>query len=302
VTPRPPRVFVYHKEYKVKILVTGGRGMLGSDLREVVLQAGHECIMTDINDLDVREYELVRRSILDIRPDVVLHLAALTDVDECERRPAEAYRTNTVGTHNVALACLESGATLVYIGTISIFGGSKCEPYTEFDIPAPASVYANSKYQAELIVQRLLQRHYIVRAGWMFGGGAEDKKFVAKIIELARTRDTLQIVDDKFGSPTYTVDFAAGILRLLETGLYGTYHMVNTGGFCSRFELAQAILEYAGIATCRLIPVSSALFSLPAPRPRMEAAVNYHLELRGLNWMRPWREALKAYIERLKGD
>lgn len=286
----------------MKILVTGGRGMLGSDLQEVVRQAGHECLITDIDDLDVRQHEVVRKRILDERPDVVLHLAALTNVDDCEKHPAEAYRTNTIGTHNVALACLESGAALVYISTISIFGGAKCEPYTEFDAPAPVSAYADSKYQGELIVRQLLQRFYIVRAGWMFGGGTEDKKFVAKIIDLARTRDTLQIVDDKFGSPTYTVDIAGGILSLLETGLYGIYHMVNTGGYCSRFELAQAILDYAGVTTCRLEPVNSASFPLPAPRPRMEAAINYSLELHGLNWMRPWREALKAYIARLEDD
>ncbi len=131
----------------------------------------------------------------------------------------------------------------------------------------------------------------------MFGGGPEDKKFVAKIMELAVQRPSLNIVDDKFGSPTYTRDIASGIEQLLGTGLYGTYHMVNIGGFCSRFEFAQAIMEYASNATCALIPVNSATFPLPAPRPRMEAGRNLNLELRGLHWMRPWREALQDYVQ-----
>jgi dTDP-4-dehydrorhamnose reductase len=131
----------------------------------------------------------------------------------------------------------------------------------------------------------------------MFGGGPLDKKFVAKIIELARTRATLSVVDDKFGSPTYTCDLAAGIERLLHTGLYGLYHMVNPGGACSRYAFAQAVLQAAGITTCQLVPVSSAAFPLPAPRPAMEAARNYQLELRGLDWMRPWPAALREYVE-----
>jgi dTDP-4-dehydrorhamnose reductase len=186
---------------------------------------------------------------------------------------------------------------MVYISTISVFDGRKCEPYTEFDQPNPQSWYSRSKYQGELIVEKLLSRYYIARAGWMFGGGPEDKKFVAKMMELAGNRDTLKVVKDKYGSPTYTADIASGVERLSRTDLYGTYHMVNTGGFCNRFEFAQRILEFAQITSCELQPVSSAEFPLPAPRPDMEAARNYNLELRGLDWMPPWQEALQRYVE-----
>jgi dTDP-4-dehydrorhamnose reductase len=280
-----------------KVLVTGAKGMMGTDLCRILCEKGYDVTITDIAEMDVRDRALVRRTLSAVKPEVVFHLAALTDVDACERHPDEALRTNTIGTHNVALACLEVDATLVYISTISIFGGARCEPYTEFDAPNPESWYARSKYQGELIVEKLLTKYYIARAGWMFGGGPEDKKFVAKIIELARQRDALTIVDDKFGSPTYTYDISSGIEQLVQTGLYGTYHMVNTGGYCNRYEFAQKILEYAGITTCALKPVSSAQFPLPAPRPRMEAARNYMAELHGYNWMRPWQDALRAYIE-----
>ena len=284
-----------------KVLVTGAKGMLGTDLCQIFQDNGHDVIITDIEEMDVRNTELVNKTVAETDPDWVIHLAALTDVDGCEREPDEAYHTNTVGTQNVALACQAVGAVMVYVSTVSVFDGTKCEPYTEFDTPNPESWYSRSKYQGELIVEKLLDKYYIVRAGWMFGGGPEDKKFVAKIIELAEARDSLSIVHDKYGSPTYTFDIATGIEKLLNTGLYGTYHLVNTDGYCNRFEFAKAILEFAGIETCELHPVNSAKFPLPAPRPRMEAALNYNLELRGLNWQRPWEDALKVYIEEVLG-
>lgn len=271
--------------------------MMGTDLCRILCERGYDVAVTDIEEMDVRDRELVEETFQRERPEFVFHLAALTDVDDCERHPDEAFRTNTIGTQNVALSCLSVDATMVYIGTNSIFDGTKCEPYTEFDQANPQSWYSHSKHQGELIVEKLLTKYYIARAGWMFGGGPEDKKFVAKIIELAMHRDRLTVVDDKYGSPTYTADISDGVERLVHTGLYGTYNLVNTGGYCSRYEFAQKILEYAGITTCAIEPVSSAMFPLAAHRPRMEAARNYNLELRGMNWMRPWQEALQAYIE-----
>ena len=279
------------------VLVTGAKGMLGTDLCRILRGKGHQVEVTDIEEMDVRDHMLVRRTVAELRPDWVIHLAALTDVDGCEQDPEAAFHTNTLGTQHVALACNETGAGMVYVSTISVFDGAKCEPYTEFDTPNPQSWYSRSKHQGELIVEGLLERAYIVRAGWMFGGGREDKKFVAKIMDVAAQRPSLNVVSDKFGSPTYTCDIANGIERLVGAGLYGTYHMVNTGGYCSRYEFAEAILECAGNTTCSLQAVSSAQFPLPAPRPRMEAARNLQLELRGWNWMRPWREVLKEYVQ-----
>lgn len=279
----------------MKVLVTGAQGMLGSDLCPLFSQE-HSVVETDIEEMDVRDPAQVLRWSAEVAPDLIVHLAAATDVDECERNPDLAYATNAIGTRNVALACQQVGAALVYISTISVFDGTKCEPYTEFDVPNPQSHYSRAKFAGEQAVQSLLSRYYIVRAGWMFGGHTQDKKFVAKIIALAQSRPSLNIVDDKFGSPTYTVDLARGLLDLIETDLYGVYHMVGTGGYCSRLEYARAILEYANVQSCQLHPVKSAAFPLPAPRPRMEAGVNYHLELMGKNQIRPWREALHEYV------
>ncbi len=281
----------------MNLLVTGAKGMLGTDLCRIGQGYGHQVIATDIQEMDVRDLDSVMQVIAQVRPDVVMHLAAWTDVDGCERDPDDAFRANTIGTHNVALACQKHGAEMVYVSTLCVFNGEKPQAYTEFDTPDPRSWYSQSKYQGELAIEQLLDRYYIVRAGWMFGGGKEDKKFVAKIIELARQRSQLKIVDDKFGSPTYTVDMSRGIMRLIETGVYGKYHMVNPGAPASRYEVAQNILACAKINTCELLPVSSAEFPLPAYRPRMEAGRNYMLELRGWNWMRPGMESLEEYIK-----
>lgn len=268
--------------------------MLGQALVPIFSER-YEVFPTDLEECDVRNIDLVKKEICSCNPKFVLHLAAMTDVDACEREPDEAYRTNTIGTRNVALACQHCDATMVYINTGSVYDGCKPTPYIEFDTPNPQSVYAKSKYQGEIIVRDLLMKFFIFYAGWMFGGGSDDKKFVAKIIDLARENKSLSVVDDKFGSPTFTADLARASFDFIESGLYGKYHCVNVG-CASRFEVAEEILRIAGITSCRLVPVSSAAFPLPAPRPRMEAMRNYHFELLDLDLLRDWREALEEYI------
>lgn len=276
--------------------MTGAKGMLGMDLCKVLQSQGAEVCITNSAEMDVRLPQIVRQVFSEFSPELVFHLAALTDVDKCQQSQTETYRTNTVGTQNVALACQADDIPLVYLSTISVFDGTKAEPYTEFDSPNPLSWYSRSKYEGEKIVQQLLRRFYIVRAGWMFGGGVVDKKFVAKMIELAQTRPELKVVNDKFGSPTYTYDLSQALLKLTQTNWYGIYHLVNTGHPCSRYEMAQKIMGWIKSPVARLIPVSSDEFPLPAPRPRMEAAQNLHAELLGLDLMRPWEAALQEYV------
>ncbi len=273
--------------------------MVGSYVAEVFRD--DELMLTDVLDgmasLDVCEPQAVKAMVSSVKPDVVLHLAAATDVDRCEQEPDWAYRTNAIGTQNVALACLGEGATLVYISTAGVFWGDKAEPYIEFDAPHPANVYGQSKLAGEQIVTSLLQRCYVVRAGWMIGGGEKDKKFIGKIARLiGEGKNPLQVVNDKWGSPTYAKDLLSGIRRLLQTGYYGLYHMVNTG-CCSRYEVALAIREALQRPEVTIVPVSSDHFPLPAPRARSEAMRNLKLELLGLNLMRPWRAALTEYVQ-----
>lgn len=290
----------------MRLLITGAQGMMGRDLRALAERAGHEAWPTDVERLrrdpqdlvDVTSHEAVARACDAFRPEAVLHLAAMTDVDGCELQPERAWLVNTVGTRNVALQCRKRGLPLVYISTGSVFEGTKPTPYHEFDTPAPRSIYSRSKWHGELAVRELQPEHFVVRAGWMFGGGPEDKKFVAKMIAVARERGRLRAVDDKVGSPTYTRDISARCLELLATGRFGTYHAANEG-WCTRYEMAQAIVEFAQIEGCVVEPCSSDEFPLPAPRPRLEALEGLQAKLIGLPPMRPWREALRDYISGL---
>ena len=270
--------------------------MVGSYVRRVF--ADDELVLTDVTEgstfLDVRDRAAVRTAVDVVRPDAVLHLAAATDVDRCEQEPDWAYDANAIGTQNVALACQARAIPLVYVSTGAVFPGDKAAPYTELDTPAPANVYARGKLAGEQFVGALLERYYIVRAGWMFGGAGRDVKFVGKIARLIQGgRTRLEVVDDLVGSPTYAADLLAGIRRLMETDAYGLYHMANAG-CCTRYESALAIRDALDRADVEIVPVSSDHFPLPAPR-RSEALGSVKLEGLGLA-MRPWREALREYV------
>ncbi len=288
----------------MKFLVTGANGMLGSSLCPRIAAQGHEVVSTDlvgpngrVERLDIREVDAARRLAEAARPDIVMHLAAETDVDRCEREPEHAYRTNAIGTANIVRACRSVGAAMLYISTSSVFDGQKNGSYTEEDKPNPLNVYARSKLEGEHIVREHLERSYVVRAGWMIGGIEKDKKFVAKIIQqLASGQRQLLAVNDKTGSPTFTDDMAAGLLRLVATERFGLYHMVNRG-WGTRYDIARRVVEFWGEPGIEVVPVGSERFPLPAPRPRSEAMENRRLIEMGCgDWMRPWEEALREYV------
>jgi dTDP-4-dehydrorhamnose reductase len=288
----------------MKILLTGAAGMLGSALCPTLTQRKHEVFATDLSPsdeeikfLDVRDYGKTKETVRKVQPDMVMHLAAETDVDKCELEPDHAFLTNSIGTQNVTLVCQKQNIPMVYISTIGVFYGDKHEPYTEFDNPNPINVYGQSKLEGEKIVQSLLNRYYIVRAGWMVGGGPKrDKKFIAKIINQLNKTKVLKAVNDKIGSPTYTVDFSKCLSDLIETGYYGLYHCTNKG-YGSRFDVAKKIVSFLGRSDVTVEPVCSAYFPLAAPRARSEMSRNYKLELLGMDTTRNWEAALKEYID-----
>ncbi|MDD3642363.1 MAG: dTDP-4-dehydrorhamnose reductase [Candidatus Krumholzibacteria bacterium] len=282
----------------MKVFVTGADGMVGRALVPL-LRKRWDVRSTDLPELDVTDAPRVGDAVAAFGPDVIIHLASITDVDACERDPEAARLVNAGGTANVAAACRKCGATMLYLSTGMIYNGRKSAPYIEYDAPDPVNAYGRSKYEGELAVRAALEKYYIFNTCWIFGGGSADRKFVARIIELARSRATLRVVDDTYGSPTYTMDLAGAIDRFLREARseadYGRYHCVGRG-CVNRFELAGEILAAAGIGGCRLEPASSSEFDLPAPRPRMEAMANYSLDLLGFRPMRDWREALREYI------
>ena len=288
----------------MKVLVTGADGMLGSALCPTLEKIGYTVIATDLNPsnqgsdcLDVRNYDLVKKMVEEVKPSILLHLAAETDVDRCEIEPDHAFFTNTIGTQNVALVCQKKDIEMVYISTLGVFYGDKPEPYTEFDDPNPINLYGRSKLEGEKIVTSLLNRFYIIRAGWMVGGGPKkDKKFVGKIIRQVNETTKLKAVNDKIGSPTYTFDFSKCLANLIESGYYGLYHCTNKG-YATRFDVAKKIIEFLGKSEVTVEPVSSAYFPLPAPRARSEMSKNYKLQMLGLDTTRTWEDSLKEYID-----
>jgi dTDP-4-dehydrorhamnose reductase len=275
------------------ILVTGANGMVGSYAKGVF--ENDEAYLTDIPEMDVTDPAKVSLLFDKIKPDVVIHLAAKTDVDKCEAEIDDAYRTNALGTLNIALACQKTNATLVYISTGGVFDGNQAEPYTEFDTPNPPTVYSKSKYEGEKFVRQNLPKHYILRAGWMIGGGKKDKKFVGKMVSLLSERDQIMAVDDKFGTVTYALHLVKIIKQMIITGLYGTYHVVSSG-ICTRYDIAKEIARLIG-SGAKIIPVGSDRFPLPAPRGKSEAMRSYKLDLLGLNSLPSWQGALKEYLE-----
>ena len=287
----------------MRILITGGSGMLGTAIQEKLRADAHDLTVTDLDtdvegvvELDIRKWQDVQYSVQETKPDLVLHLAAETDVDRCEKEPDHAFETNALGTENVVWACREYGCPMVYISTGNVFNGEKTEPYIEYDVTGSINEYGKSKLAGEEVVMRNLDRYFIFRAGWMVGGWDIDKKFVYKMVQLSQSHTQLKAVDDKFGTPTFTVDFAKNLMPVVDAQRYGLYHMTNEGS-CSRFELAQTIVELMGLKdTVEVLPVSSLEFPLPAPRPRSEMLRNYKLDLMGLNQMPHWKEALKTYL------
>jgi dTDP-4-dehydrorhamnose reductase len=270
--------------------------MLGSDLvpqwdreREVLALSRSQC--------DVAVREQVSAALDGFSPDLVLLLAAATDVDRCQRDRTYAFRSNAFGTEVTAAECGMRDIPLVFISTIAVFDGHKNSPYIEYDLPSPANQYGRSKLFGEEAVRTFSPRHWIVRTGWLFGGGPKDMKFVAKILGKASGADRISVVRDCVGSPTYTCDLAAGILRLCDGYPFGTYHLVNSGEPASRYELARHIMRIAGFSPDLVVPCLSNELGLDAPRPPMEAAASVKLALLDGSLDLPdWRDSLSSYI------
>ncbi len=298
----------------MKILTTGAAGMLGTSLVPTFVAAGHDVVATDIDLtnprpwgaghppvdwLDVRDRASVQAAFADVQPDLLLHLAAETSLEVSDADPDHAFLTNTVATKYLALECRRLDIPMVFISTAGIFDGTKEGPYTEFDQPNPLNTYGATKFEAEKLVTSLLDRWYIIRAGWMVGGGdGKDHKFVARILDQVREgRTTIHAVGDKFGTPTYTYDFGRCLLDLLDSDLYGLYHMV-CGGEGNRYDIAAYILELLGRDDIDLVEVGSEFFAeeFPSVRPRSEIMRNMALDLQGMNSMRPWPVALEEYL------
>lgn len=281
-----------------RILITGGKGMLASDLA-AHLSGKSEVHPLSREDLDVTDAAQVERAVEGLKPDVVVHTAAL-HVDRCEEGPEDAFRVNAWATRTLARACERRGATLVYISTCGLFGDEH-KAYTEYDPVVLKTVYARSKYAGEEFVRQLCERHFIVRPGWLFGGGVHHaKNFVVRRYEEARRSSVIRSVFDKHGSPTYTGDLAAGIGDLLETDEYGVYHLANRGG-CSRAAYVRHIIRCFGLST-GVEEVDSSHYPRRANVPDCEVLGGFNARFAGVADLPPWEGAVERYVRRVKAE
>ncbi len=290
-----------------RVYIAGCGGMLGDAVYQRFLTTGAAVLASDINlneswleYADVRDFSSIDKHIRDFKPDLIINLAALTDLEYCEQNAENSWLTNGLGAENLGLIATKLDVPYVYISTAGIFGGEK-DVYNDFDAPNPLAVYAKSKYYGERYVCTSVHKHFVFRAGWMMGGGPKkDKKFINKIYkQIAAGATVLNVVDDKLGTPTYTVDFANGIVKLVESEVYGLYNQV-CGGLSSRHEVASEFVQLLGLEdSVEVKIVSSDFFAKDyfAPRPASEQLINLKLNRRGVNYMRDWKVCLAEYAK-----
>lgn len=289
---------------KYRIMVTGAAGQLGYDVVKTLEADGHHVLGCDRDQMDITNQQQCTDQINAYQPDVIIHCAAYTAVDQAESDIDTAFSINAVGTRNITVAAESVKAKLVYISTDYVFDGMGNSPYQEYDETNPQSVYGKSKLAGERLVQSLSTRWFIIRTSWVFGSHGHN--FVKTMLDLMEMRPKLQVVHDQQGSPTYTVDLARLIAELAVSEKYGIYHASNAGS-CTWFEFAQAIAEegtkhgtfQAAVQIAEIVPCTTTEFPRPAPRPAYSVMDHIGIRTNGLQAMRPWREALIAFLHEL---
>ena len=277
----------------MRILITGAGGQLGHDL--VTAFSGHEAVAATHRQLDVDDRDAVLGTIIQLRPDAVVHAGAWTDVDGCETDPDRAFRTNALGTRHVVEGARLAGAHVCYVSTDYVFDGTGDRPWVEWDQPAPRSVYGRSKLGGE---RELDPGTTVVRTSWVCG--AHGRNFVKTMLRAAAERDELTVVDDQHGCPTFTSDLAGAIRRLVVARLPGTFHVTNQGA-TTWFDFARAIVAAGGFDPGKVRPIATADLrpARPAPRPANSVLDNAALRLSGIPLLPDWHEPLERLLKEL---
>lgn len=280
----------------MKVLVTGVGGQLGHDVVKELVRRGMETVGTDSSRMDVTDGERVARVMEEEKPDAVIHCAAYTAVDAAEDNEMLCRKVNVDGTRNLATACKRQGCKMIYISTDYVFDGTGERPWEPGDVCHPISVYGCSKYEGELAVQELLEKYFIVRVTWTFG--VNGKNFVKTMLRLARDHETLRVVNDQFGSPTYTVDLAVLLADMVSTDKYGIYHAASEG-ICSWYEFACAIFKESGLSV-QVLPVTTAEYGARAARPANSRLSKEKLVENGFGKLPSWQDGLERYLEEIQ--
>lgn len=282
----------------MKILVTGASGQLGHDLVIELNKRGHEVIGVGSKELDITNCEAVMSKLTELRPEAVMHCAAYTAVDNAEDDRERCDAVNHIGTENVAKACVQIGAKLLYLSTDYVFAGDGDKPWKPEDKADPLNTYGMTKYLGEETVRKFVEAHFIVRISWVFG--INGKNFVKTMLRLGAEREQLTVVCDQIGSPTYTPDLSKLLADMIVTDKYGTYHATNEG-ICSWYEFACAIMEKAELKA-KVLPVKSAEYPAKAKRPSNSRMSKDKLTENGFERLPHWEDALDRYLVELENN
>ena len=280
----------------MKVLVTGAKGQLGTDLMNELAKRGIEGIGVDVEEMDITDAEACRRVIKASGADAVIHCAAYTAVDAAEDNVELCRRINGEGTRNVAQACKEADVKLMYISTDYVFNGQGTRPWEPDDERHPLNVYGQTKYEGELAVEELSDKYFIVRIAWVFG--VAGKNFIKTMLRLGKERGAVSVVDDQVGSPTYTYDLARLLVDMIQTDKYGRYHATNEG-LCSWYEFACEIFKQAGM-NVTVSPVTSDQYPAKAKRPMNSRMDKSKLDEMGFKRLPSWQDALGRYLKEIQ--
>lgn len=281
---------------KKKIFITGGGGMLASEIENFYSQKGDKVLAPTHTELDVLNQRALKDAIISFKPNFVFHTAAL-HVDPCEDNPELAFKLNSWATGNLARICAELNATFIYISSCGYFG-DEIRSYSEYDPVVLKTVYARSKHQGEVLSLKECKNTFAIRPGWLFGGSIRHKKnFVYQRYLEAKKNSIIKSANDKYGCPTYIGDLTEKIDEIIATEIPGIYHVTNSGG-CSRFEYVKNIIDAFGLKT-KVVAVDSSNFSRKANVPNCELLYNWNLKFIGLSSMPQWEIAIERYIKSL---
>ncbi|MBC2460528.1 dTDP-4-dehydrorhamnose reductase [Clostridium beijerinckii] len=291
----------------MKILITGSKGQLGNELLDIIksgkAEIGEvseaikksEVIALDVDELDITNLEQVKNKINNLKPDVIINCAAATNVDGCESNEDFAFKVNSIGPRNLAIASEEVGAKLVQVSTDYVFSGVGNKPLTEYDLTAPYSVYGKTKLLGENYVRELSSKYFIVRTAWLYGYVGHN--FVYTMKRLGKEKEFITVVNDQRGNPTHANDLAYHILKLIQTEEYGIYHCTGKGE-CTWYDFAKMIIELSG-EKCEVKPCTSEEYKTPAKRPEYSSLDNMMLRCTVGDDMRDWKDAIKSFISKL---
>ena len=280
----------------MKVFVTGVKGQLGYDVVNELEKRGHTAVGVDIEELDITDAAAVDKMITEAAPEAVIHCAAWTAVDAAEDNEEKCRQVNVNGTENIAKICKKLNCKMMYISTDYIFDGKGTRPWEPDDpVTTPLNVYGQTKYEGELAVRNNVEKFFIVRIAWVFGKG---KNFIKTMLNLGKTHDHLTVVNDQYGTPTYTYDLARLLIDMIETDKYGNYHATNEGGYITWYDFACEIFRQAGMDV-GVEPVSSAQYAAKAKRPENSRMNKQKLVDNGFEPLPDWKDALRRYLGRL---